>query len=50
MTYAHEKLHLLIEQEIDEHIPIVWEEKIVREMLGEKWNKKLEKQYMEDEK
>lgn len=50
MTYVHEKLHLLIEQEIDENISLVEEEKVVRKMLDEVWNKKLEKQYMEDEK
>ncbi len=49
VTCSHEMLHILIADEIGETGSIVGEEKTVRLITGEKWNKKLEKQYMEDE-
>lgn len=49
VTCTHEMLHILIEQETGDSTSLVGEEKTVRCMQGEKWNKKLEKEYMEDE-
>ncbi|MBS1266039.1 MAG: hypothetical protein MAG795_00004 [Candidatus Woesearchaeota archaeon] len=48
-TCSHELLHIMIEQEIGDTASIVGEEKTVRMLTGEVWNKKLEKEYLEDE-
>ncbi len=50
LTCTHELLHILIADQVGNSTSIVGEEKAVRNMLNEKWNKKLEKQYLEDEK
>ncbi|MFH1398864.1 MAG: hypothetical protein ABIG95_02025 [Candidatus Woesearchaeota archaeon] len=50
ITHNHELLHLLIQNELGDKPSLVAEEKTVRQMTGEIWNLKLEKQYMEDEK
>ena len=50
MTYTHELVHLILEKIMKkEKVSIVNEEKIVRCLLDEKWNVKLEKQYVADE-
>ena len=48
-TCTHELLHTLIAEETDDKASLVCEEKTVRKLTKEKWNKKLEKQYIEDE-
>lgn len=48
-TCTHEQLHILIGNELGDSTAIVGEEKTVRKLTYEKWNKKLQKQYLEDE-
>lgn len=43
-TYTHELLHKLIDEYCVE-IRLFKEEEIVRKMLGERWNKEIQKQY-----
>ncbi len=54
LTFVHETLHILIDGEICKANPLlevslIAEEKIVRKLTNENWNKKLEKHYTEDE-
>ena len=47
LTYTHDFLHLLIPKLAN--VALVWEEKIIRSLLDEKWNKELEQKYLADE-
>ena len=49
-TNTHELLHSIIFDSVGEEHSLVEEEKVVRQLTGEKWNTKLELQYLEDEK
>ncbi len=49
MTHTHEFLHILLPEMLGKQGALVWEEKVIRKLTGDKWNKKLEQLYIEDE-